>query len=99
MSFYLVVSSEDEDGNPVDTLQEALTVHSPTFTLTDATKDDYTYPVSGWWWFDTEAEARAALLSEGSLAAALSMLLNVLADAQTLEEARDAAQLAREMLT
>lgn len=27
------------------------------FSLNPATKEDYTYPVGGWYWFDTDQEA------------------------------------------
>lgn len=36
-------------------------VNSPTFTLIKEDKDTYNYPVDGWYWFDTEAEAIDAL--------------------------------------
>lgn len=29
------------------------------FTLTREAKDEHTYPVEGWYWFDTRAEALA----------------------------------------
>lgn len=32
------------------------------YTLKKETKDDYTYPVEGWYWFDSEVEAKEALL-------------------------------------
>jgi len=35
-------------------------VISPTFELTKQLKDTYTYPVSGWTWYDTVEEAQAA---------------------------------------
>ena len=28
------------------------------YTLRKETKNEYTYPVDGWYWFDTEEEAR-----------------------------------------
>jgi hypothetical protein len=31
------------------------------YHLTKETKDDHTYPVDGWYWFDTEEEAREFL--------------------------------------
>jgi len=34
-------------------------VYAPTFTLLRELKDGYQYPIDGWRWFDTEAEARA----------------------------------------
>jgi hypothetical protein len=34
-------------------------VYGPNFTLTRADHASYTYPVSGWRWFGSEAEARA----------------------------------------
>lgn len=33
-------------------------VSGPGFDLAKETKDGYTYPVEGWHWFDSEAEAR-----------------------------------------
>ena len=35
-------------------------VYGPTFTLLRADKDTYTYPVEGWYWFDSAEEAAAA---------------------------------------
>ena len=32
-------------------------VYGPGFTLLVADKDTYTYPVEGWYWFDTAEEA------------------------------------------
>jgi hypothetical protein len=34
-------------------------VRAPTFNLFLADRDTYAYPVDGWYWFDSEAEARA----------------------------------------
>ena len=34
-------------------------VYAPMFTLTNETKDDFVYPVDGWHWFETEAEAKS----------------------------------------
>lgn len=36
-------------------------VYGPGFTLIAENKDDYTYPVEGWTWFDSAEEAAAAL--------------------------------------
>jgi hypothetical protein len=33
-------------------------VYGPDYTLLREDHTTYTYPVSGWYWFDTEAEAR-----------------------------------------
>lgn len=33
-------------------------VYAPTFTLLKEDKDIYTYPTDGWYWFDSEDEAR-----------------------------------------
>ena len=33
-------------------------VYGPTFTLLREDKDQYTYPVDGWYWFDSEQLAR-----------------------------------------
>ena len=38
-----------------------LVVVSPTFTLTAATRADFSYPLDGWHWFDSEEEARFVL--------------------------------------
>ncbi len=35
-------------------------VYGPGFTLLRADKDTYTYPVNGWFWFDSAEEAAAA---------------------------------------
>lgn len=32
-------------------------VYAPTFTLTKETKDEFTYPIDGWYWFDNIDEA------------------------------------------
>jgi hypothetical protein len=34
------------------------TVYGPTFTLMREDRESYIYPVDGWYWFDTEADAR-----------------------------------------
>jgi hypothetical protein len=34
-------------------------VCGPTYTLISEDHESYTYPVDGWRWFETEAEARA----------------------------------------
>lgn len=34
-------------------------VHSPDFYIDRGEKDTYTYPVGGWYWFDSKEEARA----------------------------------------
>jgi hypothetical protein len=34
-------------------------VIAPTFELRAATKNDYNYPIEGWYWFDTDVEAYA----------------------------------------
>ena len=36
-------------------------VHSPTYQLEADKKDTYTYPVNGWYWFDTLDEAMAGM--------------------------------------
>ena len=44
-------------------------LHGPNFvlhanySLYKEQKDTYTYPVDGWYWFDTEEEANATLLN------------------------------------
>lgn len=32
-------------------------VYAPTFTLTKETKDEFMYPIEGWYWFETIEEA------------------------------------------
>lgn len=34
-------------------------VYAPSFTLLAEEKDSYTYPVNGWFWFDSQADAYA----------------------------------------
>lgn len=34
------------------------TVIAPEFTLTIETKDSYSYPMDGWYWFESETQAR-----------------------------------------
>ena len=34
-------------------------VYGPTFSLLKEDHASYTYPVEGWYWFDSEADARA----------------------------------------
>jgi hypothetical protein len=36
-------------------------VHAPGFTLLKEKRETYNYPVDGWYWFDSEAEAREFL--------------------------------------
>ena len=57
-------------------------IYGPGFELKRDGHDNLTYPIEGWWWFDTRAEARAALLpaSTGKL------------DAQILQDLRDRVQ-------
>lgn len=38
----------------------ANTVYAPDVTLLCEEKDQYNYPVAGWYWFDSEDVARAA---------------------------------------
>ena len=46
---------------------EAILLHGPNYvlnaqyTLRREDRDSYTYPVDGWAWYDSEAEARSAL--------------------------------------
>ena len=37
-------------------------VYGPGFTLLQDEKEQHQYPVDGWHWFDSEDEARAALV-------------------------------------
>ncbi len=37
-------------------------VSNANFELLREIKDEYTYPVDGWHWFDSESEAKKALL-------------------------------------
>ncbi len=32
-------------------------IFGPGLSLLEEQKDEYTYPIEGWWWFDTEEEA------------------------------------------
>lgn len=34
-------------------------VYAPTFTLVKEDKDTYSLPIDGWYWFESEAEAKA----------------------------------------
>lgn len=34
-------------------------VYAPTFSLIATDRETYTYPIDGWYWFDTDAEAYA----------------------------------------
>ncbi len=36
-------------------------VYAPTFTLIAEDYETYTYPIDGWYWFDSEEEARQEL--------------------------------------
>lgn len=36
-------------------------VHAPNYTLTRENKDNLQFPVDGWYWFESEEEARIAL--------------------------------------
>ena len=40
-------------------LSFGLLITAPDFVLAASEKDTYTYPVDGWYWFETEAEAKA----------------------------------------
>jgi hypothetical protein len=42
-----------------DSVQIANIIEAPGFLLTPGCKDQYSYPVEGWWWFDTDADASA----------------------------------------
>jgi hypothetical protein len=42
-------------------LEAPTTVLTPEHALYSDDRASYTYPIEGWWWFDTEPEARAAL--------------------------------------
>jgi hypothetical protein len=42
-------------------------VMGPTYDLERSSKDAHTYPVEGWYWFDSEADAREFFeLTEGN---------------------------------
>lgn len=41
-------------------LRAGMFVYGPTFSLVRANKDTYTYPVEGWYWFDSAEEAATA---------------------------------------
>jgi hypothetical protein len=53
--FYKLDSGSDE------LLYAPNAVFAPAFTLTAETAASYTYPLDGWYWFDTEEEARFVL--------------------------------------
>jgi hypothetical protein len=42
-----------------DELLHGKIITGPTYTLIDSEHENYTYPVEGWYWFDSEEEARA----------------------------------------
>lgn len=44
-------------------LQQAEQVYAPDFTLTSENHTEHTYPVDGWYWFDTLDEALAGMIS------------------------------------
>lgn len=52
MAFYKL------DGDGATLLCGENFVYSPVVTLTKETKDEFTYPQDGWYWFDTEDEAK-----------------------------------------
>jgi len=51
--FYKVVNGE--------LWQASFFVKAPTIHLFRENKDEYEYPTDGWYWFDSEEEARVAL--------------------------------------
>jgi hypothetical protein len=42
-----------------DIVESAECVSGTGFDLNTVSKDEYTYPVAGWWWFDTDVDASA----------------------------------------
>jgi hypothetical protein len=53
-----------------DVLSYAATgVYAPNLTLRATDHEDYTYPVDGWYWFDSEAQAEAFFEINGQTAA------------------------------
>jgi len=46
---------KDDEGS----LLYGTVVFGPTYILIESEHETYTYPVDGWYWFDSEAEARA----------------------------------------
>lgn len=42
----------------LDSLYYGKVVTTPDFELTIETRNDYDYPKAGWYWFDTEEEAK-----------------------------------------
>lgn len=42
-------------------------VHAPDYSLTVENKDEYTYPVDGWYWFDNLDAAMSALTKPSSV--------------------------------
>jgi hypothetical protein len=69
-----------DNPNAIDWAQYDVT--GPGYELYRQGHEQVTYPVQGWWWFDSRAEARAALVpaSTGKL------------DAQALQDIRDQIQ-------
>ncbi|CAB4172587.1 hypothetical protein UFOVP1470_9 [uncultured Caudovirales phage] len=46
-----------EDGN----FEEAAHIDGTGYSLTESGKDEYTYPIAGWYWYDSEEVAKAAM--------------------------------------
>lgn len=49
----------DVDADPQDMFYAPNFVYAPTFTLLKENKDQYNFPIDGWYWFDSVEQARA----------------------------------------
>ena len=58
--FYKLNPNYPEDPNVIDWAQFDVT--GPGYELYRQGHEHVTYPVQGWWWFDSREEARAALI-------------------------------------
>lgn len=58
--FYSLDDTIDTDGLPVNILRYGqYFVAAPDYYLKREEKDNHEYPVGGWYWFDSEEEAKA----------------------------------------
>ena len=68
MSFYKVVgNTADPQDHTVYIGVHKVESPSPSYTLLAEDKDTYTYPVDGWYWYDTVNEASIAFGVTGAL--------------------------------
>jgi hypothetical protein len=51
--FYKLIDEETKE------LSEGPCVHSAEYFLSEDTKNSHEYPIDGWYWFDTEEDAKA----------------------------------------